>query len=293
MQRRAFLFFATGLLLGLALPHDLREPWSAPDARGALVAEPQLVRGSDEPGASDPAVPEPVAPKPVLPPPGEPSAALVAAKGLRRKASEIARDGLTFTAFVQGRSVYGAGILLDARGHVLTCRHVIEGLPRITVAFADGAEYPASVLEVDPQLDLALLQIDAGRTPALRTASIASVELGDDLFAMGAPRKMKFSLSRGMASFVGRPFGGLHYLQSDFALNDGSSGGPVMNDRGEVVAMSSFVLRNSEGLAFALPIDYALRRFATRLAGAPALGGADGNAFEGWLARLGLPSVRD
>ncbi|MND04052.1 hypothetical protein D3C83_241540 [compost metagenome] len=57
--------------------------------------------------------------------------------------------------------------------------------------------------------------------------------------------------------------------------------------------MSSFVLRNSEGLAFALPIDYALRRFATRLAGAPALEGAGADAFERWLAKLAVPSVTD
>jgi serine protease Do len=205
-----------------------------------------------------------------------------------RKPSEIARAALGFTAFVSGGRVYGAGVLLDRAGHVLTCRHVIEGLDTITVSFSDGASYPARVIDSDPALDIALLKIDSDRAPGLTPASVAGVELGDDVFALGAPRKMAFSLSRGMVSFVGRRFDRVYYLQTDLAMNGGSSGGPVLNDRGEVIALSSFVLRDSEGLAFALPIDYAYRRFASHLV-APARAALEGSAaaaFEGWLSAL-------
>jgi S1-C subfamily serine protease len=254
----------------------------------AADADPQPVRGVEPSHASSETHPsEPVMfQRAPAPPPA------LAAEPARRTPSAIARDGLTFTVFIQGRGAYGAGILLDSRGHVLTCHHVIEDLASISVAFADGTSYPAKVLEVDTELDAALLQIEGGRSAALRTASIADVELGDELYALGAPRKMKFSLSRGMASFVGRAFDGVYFLQSDFALNGGSSGGPVMNARGEVVAMSSFVLRDSQGLAFALPIDYALRRFSSRLADEPALERADVDAFEGWLRELAKGAVK-
>ena len=92
---------------------------------------------------------------------------------------------------------------------------------------------------------------------------------------------MPFSLSRGMVSYVGRRFERTFYLQTDLPLNAGSSGGPVLNDRGQVVAIASFVLRDSEGLAFALPIDYAYRRFAAALVAPPAVIAGD---FDRWLA---------
>lgn len=93
MYRRALLFFVPGLLLGLALPHALREPWAASE-RGALTAEPQLVRGLDAPGTTDDAVADRLAPKPVLSPPYEPPAALVD-EPLPRRARRAWRAGHT------------------------------------------------------------------------------------------------------------------------------------------------------------------------------------------------------
>jgi S1-C subfamily serine protease len=203
-----------------------------------------------------------------------------------RSISEIARSALGFTAFIRGGHVYGAGVLLDGAGHVLTCRHVIEGLDAITVSFSDGAAFPATLVDSDEALDIALLKIDSDRISELRPASIAGVQLGDDVLAIGAPRKMAFSLSRGMVSFVGRPFERIYYLQTDLAMNGGSSGGPVMNARGDVIALSSFVLRDSEGLAFALPIDYAYRRFAAHLQAPVGFESSAGGAFESWVSAL-------
>jgi S1-C subfamily serine protease len=200
--------------------------------------------------------------------------------------SEIARAALDLTVYLSGPGAYGAGILLDREGHVLTCRHVIEGLDPITVSLANGEKLTATVLDSDAELDLALLKVEERRTASVATGSITGVETGDELFAMGAPRKMKFSLTRGMASFVGRAFDGVYYLQSDLPLNGGSSGGPILDRSGRVVAISSFVLRNSEGLSFALPIDYAYQRFARWLAGSPALEGERSQAFEGWLSAV-------
>jgi len=203
-----------------------------------------------------------------------------------RSTSEIARSALGFTAFIRGGRVYGAGVLLDQAGHVLTCRHVIEGLEAITVSFSDGSAFPAKLVDSDAVLDIALLKIESDRISELTPASITSVQLGDDVLAIGAPRKMAFSLSRGMVSYVGRPFDRIYYLQTDLAMNGGSSGGPVMNARGEVIALSSFVLRDSEGLAFALPIDYAYRRFAAPLGTPAVLEGTASATFEGWVTAL-------
>lgn len=216
--------------------------------------------------------------------PSKPKPAPRPAPGEERlpRPQEIAEEALGFTAFVQGKRVYGAGILVDRVGHVLTCWHVVNGTEGLTVSFADVQPLPARIVDHDERLDLALLKVDLERNRPLRTASITTVRMGDEVFGMGAPRKMSFSLSRGIVSFVGRPFDGVLYLQTDLPTNGGNSGGPVMNERGEVVAISSFILRDSQGLAFSLPIDYAYVRFATVLG--PPLRGAE---FESWLAARG------
>ena len=180
-------------------------------------------------------------------------------------AAAVAERALGSTLFIRVGSTYGAGILLGPSGLVLTCAHVIADESPIEVEFSDGARAIARPIDRDSKLDLALLEISAQHAPAPRIGHIANVSIGDEVFTMGAPRRMAFSLHRGMVSFVGRDFDGVRYLQTDLPANAGNSGGPVINDRGEIIAIMSFILRESEGIAFALPIDYALERFGARL----------------------------
>lgn len=198
--------------------------------------------------------------------------------GQTLSARDIADKALGFTAFIRRGPLYGAGVLLDSAGHVLTCLHVIEGDDRVTVSFHDGAALTAEVIETDKRLDLALLHVDAQRTTSASVAPIASIQTGDEVFGMGAPHKLRFSMSHGLVSYVGRPFDELYYLQTDLPTNAGNSGGPVMNERGEVIGITTFIYRDSQGLAFALPIDYAFDRFKHRL-GSTAL---DGARFSAW-----------
>lgn len=198
-------------------------------------------------------------------------------------ARAVADRALASTVFLHGGSVYGAGVVLDAAGHVLTCDHVIDGLDHVDAFFdGDPTAIPVKVVARAKEVDLALLQLVGGlpahRAP-LRSASVAELGMGDTLYAMGAPRKMRFSLSRGIVSYVGRQFDGTYYVQTDLAANGGSSGGPVMNERGELVGVSSFIFHNSEGLTFAVPIDYAYARFGAEL-GATA---RDPHRFQKWL----------
>ena len=155
---------------------------------------------------------------------------------------------------------------MDARGLVLTCWHVVEDQSEIQVTLSDGSEHRARVRGYDAKLDVALLQIDAQGLAVAQAGDAHALEAGDDVFALGAPRKMAFSISRGMVSFAERDVEGVRYLQTDLPLNPGNSGGPVVNASGEVVGLASFVLRESQGISFALPIRYAQERFATLLA---------------------------
>jgi serine protease Do len=215
-----------------------------------------------------------------------PSAAVPSATTVAQRASNI-------TAFVQSEKAYGSGIVISRRGHVLTCWHVVSDGVDLTVELANGGRDGARSVDRDVALDLAVLELipTASGMPDLDfdaevLGSAVSTRVGDEIYAMGAPYKMSFTLTRGMVSFVGRAFDGVHFLQTDAATNAGNSGGPVLNAEGDVIAISSFILRQSTGLAFALPLDYARRRF-------PKYFGVDANGagaeFDAWLSARRAP----
>ena len=183
----------------------------------------------------------------------------------RLTAQEVAKRAIQWTATIRGDGVYGAGIVVDPRGYVVTNHHVIQGVENIRVSFIDQADLPAKVVDVDKDLDLALLKVETTRTTAAPAADFLDAEVGDDVYAVGNPRKMGFTVSRGMVSYIGRRIDGRYYLQSDLPTNDGNSGGPVVNDRGEAIGVMTFILRDSQGLAFAVPMDYVYERFASHL----------------------------
>jgi S1-C subfamily serine protease len=185
---------------------------------------------------------------------------------------------MAITASIRGNRVYGAGIVIGPR-HVLTCLHVVEGMRSIQVSVAERPAEPARLVARDATLDLAVLELEQAQSQHALLASATSLQMGDRVFAMGAPKNMTFSFNSGIVSYVGRPYSELFYLQTDVPTNAGNSGGPVLDERGRVVGVSSFILRDTQGLAFALPIDYAYRRFAEFFAG-----GFNSQPFSAWLA---------
>jgi S1-C subfamily serine protease len=203
---------------------------------------------------------------------------------------EIASRASGYTVFIRSGRAYGAGVVFDRAGRLLTCDHVVMEPEEIAVYF-EGRPVPirAEVVDRDAGLDLAVLQLDGelpeGVVPANEHGidGVTGLRRGDEVYAMGAPRKMLFSFQRGVVSFDARPFEALYYLQTDLAMNPGSSGGPVLDERGQLVGIASFILRGGEGLSFALPIDYALRRFESLDAAPTEARQARLAAFESWL----------
>ena len=173
---------------------------------------------------------------------------------------------LARTVLLEGDGVYGSGILLvPRRGLILTNWHVVEEMRSPRVTFFDGHGGPAHLVEADRALDLALLEGPPIDAPALAFGDALDLRPAQTVYAIGAPRKLGFTVSRGIVSYVGRPMEGTRYIQTDLAINDGNSGGPVLTARGEIVGIMCFILRRANGLAFALPINYAIERFAAHL----------------------------
>ncbi|MEQ9321905.1 MAG: serine protease [Polyangiaceae bacterium] len=185
---------------------------------------------------------------------------------------EIARRAGRMAVFVRSGKAYGAGVLLDDDGHVLTCDHVLMDGDSVSVRFEGEPDaITATVVDRDPALDLALLAIDEGAPTWAQPAtahglgSVVELERGQTVYAMGSPRRMSFSFNQGMVSFSGRSFDDVSFLQTDLPMSPGSSGGPVLDDRGRLIGLASFIIENGRGLSFAIPVEYALERFSATL----------------------------
>lgn len=181
--------------------------------------------------------------------------------------SRVAARAQSWTAAVRADLNYGAGIVVDTSGLVLTNQHVVANTRSVTVTPFGGNPTKAEVVDSDAALDLALLRVELSEPlpQAAEVGSAAGLGVGDDVLAVGSPRKMFFSVSRGMVSFPARQLDGVSYIQTDLPINEGNSGGPLVDREGHVVGVVSFILKESQGLSFALPIDRALARFAPQL----------------------------
>lgn len=174
------------------------------------------------------------------------------------------------TVLLEGDGIYGSGLLVDpAHGRILTSYHVVSEMRAPRVTTFDGRTAKARVVATDQKLDLAVLESAELVSPHLVLPPLGDpthLRPGEDVYAIGAPRKLAFTVSRGIVSYVGREMEGARYVQLDMAINDGNSGGPVFTPSGQVIGIMSFILKRSQGLAFALPIDYALGAFPEVLA---------------------------
>jgi S1-C subfamily serine protease len=172
---------------------------------------------------------------------------------------------------VQTGDGHGSGFLISPQGYVLTNHHVVGSSRVVRVRWADGTEGPAQVVRVNRERDIALLKVEPP-TPAAALAVRVNVPAqGETVFAIGAPLdpSLQGTLTRGVVS-ANRVVGSLPFIQSDVAITHGNSGGPLLNERGEVVGVSELgYLENgaSVSLNMFIPIGDALR--ALSMAPAP------------------------
>jgi S1-C subfamily serine protease len=161
------------------------------------------------------------------------------------------------------REGYGSGFIVDAeRGIIVTNDHVIDHADTIHVNLADGRLVKAKLLGADPRSDLAVLQIDAKQLYELALAPDDAVEVGDTVMSVGNPFGLEGSVSRGIVSAKARSnisIQGVEYrgfIQTDAVINPGNSGGPLVNLRGEVVAINTAIATETghyDGVGFAIP----------------------------------------
>lgn len=157
----------------------------------------------------------------------------------------------------------GSGVIVDERGYILTNNHVIDRASRVRVVLDNNESYDASFVAADEVDDLALIKIDTGTNRPLRAIELVDGDelfLGETVIAMGNPFGLSQSVSVGVLSATNRPAtyrGELLYrdiLQTDAAVNFGSSGGPLLNIEGKLIGVNVAVYDEAQNIGFAQPV---------------------------------------
>lgn len=164
----------------------------------------------------------------------------------------------------------GSGFIINSKGYILTNYHVIANARRLRVTWTPeknkSRSFAATVVGAAPELDLAVIKIDAQNLPAVTLGDSSNLQVGQKVLAIGNPFGLPGTMTQGIISSirtVREPGGGVHIdgaIQTDAAINPGNSGGPLLNSRGEVIGIDSAIYSqtgSNVGIGFAIPVNMA------------------------------------
>jgi len=160
----------------------------------------------------------------------------------------------------------GSGFIVKQEGewaYILTNNHVIDKATKIKVKLSDGSVFKAKVVGKDPKTDVALIKIKVGKkkVPTVELGDSDNIKVGEFVIAIGNPYGLNWTVTHGIVSAKGRHGLGLNpienFIQTDAAINPGNSGGPLCDIHGRVIGINTAIVRNAQGLGFAVPINIA------------------------------------
>lgn len=137
---------------------------------------------------------------------------------------------------------------------MITNAHVIEDERSIFVTDHSGSVSAGQLIAIDYDTDLAAVAVEGADYTPFPPGDIDSLSAGADVYAIGAPNSMSYTLTKGVISSKDREINGMSYIQTDAAINKGNSGGPLLDDSGSVIGVNSMKLSDSEGIGLAIPI---------------------------------------
>jgi len=158
----------------------------------------------------------------------------------------------------------GSGVIVSPQGYILTNHHVVTGAEQIEVLLANGKQLSAKIIGADPETDLSLLKVEAENLPTIVIGSSAKLRVGDIVLAIGNPFGVGQTVTQGIISATGRNQLGLNtfedFIQTDAAINPGSSGGALIDADGRLVGINTAIFTRtggSQGIGFAIPVNLA------------------------------------
>jgi S1-C subfamily serine protease len=171
---------------------------------------------------------------------------------------------------IQQQQGLGSGVITRSDGVILTNAHVVEGASEVTVTLPDGRTFTGKVLGGDPLTDVAVVKVVASRLPVAPLGDSSKVRPGEWAIAIGNPLGLDNTVTAGIISAIQRTNAvgegqRVPYIQTDAAVNPGNSGGPLINDRGQVIGINTAIRQApGAGLSFAIPINVA-RQIAAQI----------------------------
>jgi serine protease Do len=166
----------------------------------------------------------------------------------------VAEDVYESVFVVYSANSLGSGFAIG-KNCILTNAHVIENPNDIVIKTYSGKEYTADLLGINSAQDIAVLGVAGVEFEYLTVTSSAAMKTGDDIYAIGAPKSMAYTLTKGVVSAKNREIAGNEYIQIDAPINEGNSGGPLLNDSGQVVGINTLKMTDSEGIGLAIPME--------------------------------------
>ncbi|MDR3324233.1 MAG: Do family serine endopeptidase [Zoogloeaceae bacterium] len=158
----------------------------------------------------------------------------------------------------------GSGVIVSPKGYILTNFHVVDAADEIEVLLPDARKLKARVVGVDPESDLAVLQVEADKLPAITFGKMEDVRVGDVVLAIGNPFGVGQTVTMGIVSALGRTHLGINtfenFIQTDAAINPGNSGGALVDGEGNLIGINTAIYSRtggSLGIGFAIPVSSA------------------------------------
>lgn len=184
----------------------------------------------------------------------------------------------------------GSGVVVDRNGYILTNHHVVKGADNIFIGTKGQAQVPARVVGTDPDTDLAVIQAAGKELLPAKFGHSSQLQVGDVALAIGNPFGVGKTVTQGIISATGRHELGLatfeDFIQTDAAINQGNSGGALINARGEVIGINTAIISStggSHGIGFAIPIDLAKQVMEQII--------EHGRVIRGWIGASGQDLV--
>lgn len=189
----------------------------------------------------------------------------------------------------------GSGVIMDSRGYILTAQHVVDNVDQILVALQDGRQYGAQLIGSDYYTDLAVLKIEADNLPIIPTNVDTEPRVGDIVLAIGNPYNIGQTITQGIISATGGRVGISRnaysdLIQMDAVINQGASGGALINTAGELIGINNARFNNNfgdgiEGIYFAVPFSNAQQIMQTLI--------SEGKVVRGWIGISVDPNSSD
>lgn len=190
----------------------------------------------------------------------------------------------------QKTQAQGSGFIISNDGYIITNTHVIENALKITVRLADKRQFQATLIGADKLSDIALLKIDTNNLPFVAFGNSDKLDVGEWVVAIGTPFGLDYTATQGIISALSRSLPSETYvpfIQTDAAVNPGSSGGPLFNLKGQVIGVNSQIYSRSGGymgVSFAIPINI-VKNVTEQLK-------SNGKVSRGWLG-VGIQNVNE